>query len=251
MTNLLQKLAWVLAAASVALVVAVALAAVASDYDANIVVRPFCLPRDEANPAGGIFSEETLLNGSEWCSPAGILQTLQTLDAAHPDSTRQNRDRIIYALTEKLEQRIAPALMTYHPDTLIQLVYWANRLYDCKDVLASPDARVFRIVSRHWLSGISNRLGGFSEKNSALKYGFKFRYIVGVCQSRGFFPPIGNSTLEKIIINLSEKKYGYLFHRLWHSTGWAFKTVVGIGLAVVLYAFRCMVVLHLQRFRNR
>ncbi|MEQ1747514.1 MAG: hypothetical protein ABMA02_18940 [Saprospiraceae bacterium] len=254
MTNLLQKLAWGLAAAAAVLVAVVAVAAVVTDFDSNIASRPPCDPHGKPYPAstevGSRFSEEAFLRSSGWCSPAGILQTLKTLDTANPDSARQNRDRLILTLTEKLEQRIAPALATYHPDTLIQLLHWASRLHDCKDILASSDARVFRIVSRHWLSEISNRLGGFLEKKSSLKYGFKFKYMVGVCQSRGFFPPIGNSNLEKFVINLSEKKYGYLFHRLWNSTGWAFKLFVGAGLAVLLYAFQCMVVLHLGKPRG-
>jgi len=255
MTRLLKKIILLLLFAAAVLATVVAVTAVTADYSADIEPNASCPPRNDfqlaaqldgadASNLGVRFSYATYLDSADWCNPAGILRDLHTLDAINPDSTPLNRALMIEALTVELEKRVAPRLNTYQPDTLIHMLHWAGRLHDCTEVLSKPDARVFRIVSQHWINWIANQLAAHAEAESALKYQFKFKYMVGICQAKGFFPPLGNSKTEKVLNYFIEKRFGYLFHRFWHSTGWAFKALAGLALALVLYAFRCLVVLH-------
>ena len=79
-----------------------------------------------------------------------------------------------------------------------------------------------------------------------IKYDFKFKYLVGFCQSRQFSPPIGMSSGEKIVAYVIEGKYAYLFNRFWFGTGWMFKFLLTAALAVTAYAFFCLFKVHLK-----
>lgn len=255
MTRLLKKILLLLLVAAAVPTMIVVVTSAAADYAADIEPNASCPPRNgfqlaasltgaDASNLGARFSHAAYLDSADWCSPASILRDLQTLDTLNPDSTPLNRALLIEALTVELEKRVAPRLSTYQPDSLIRMLHWAGRLHDCAEVLSKPDARVFRIVSQHWINWIANRLSAYAEAESAIKYHFKFKYMVGVCQTKGFFPPLGNSNSEKVLNYFIEQRFGYLFHRFWHSTGWAFKALTGLGLALLLYAFRCLIIHH-------
>ena len=172
------------------------------------------------------------------------MKDLQVLDDSYPSNTSLNRELLVQSLTTELEKHWAAKFSTFQPDTLIHLLQWAARFNDYKDVVSKSDAKIFRIVSRHWFIWVSNQLAQFSKKKPSIKYNFKFKYLVGVCQSKGFSPPIGNSNIEKTVNYFIEQSYSYLFNRFWNSTGLGFKVMAGIGLMIFLYSFICIFKVH-------
>jgi hypothetical protein len=255
MTKLLRNLLFLVLVALTALAAAVACVAAMANYDSNISQEKPCPPRQDFQLARHLagtngsnlrerFPHQIYLDSADWCSPTGILQDLQALDAINPDSTHLNRELLTQSLTTELEKQWAPKFASFQPDTLIHVLHWAARFHDYKDVVSKADARVFRIVSRHWLTRASNYLAQISEKKPSFKYNFKFKYLVGVCQSKGCSPPTGNSNIEKTAGYFIEQNYSYLFNRFWNSTGLGFKIVAGSGLMVLLYSFICVFKVH-------
>ena len=236
-----------------------AYAAVLSDYDANILAEQRCQSKhfELTQYLAGIapanlsqhFPYEFYLNSSNWCSADGIRATLAVLDSFRPDSLSENRELLFNALTIHLEKRWEKKFSNYQPDTLISLAHWVARFYDYQEAVDVNDAQVFRIVSRYWFVKLSNALSRFSEDDTSIKYSFKFRYIVAICQSKGFSPPISNSMLEKTLIYFMDQNYGYLFHRFWNSTDWKFKAFSGLGLLTIFYGFVCIFKVHFSKNR--
>lgn len=174
------------------------------------------------------------LDSINWCRPENIINRLNTINLYESDSLTQAL--IIETYTTKIEKYFESQLNNYNPELLISLLHWAAKMYDCQDVLRENEYRVFRVVSNYWLNQISDRLYVYHANNPSIKYRFDFKYIVAICQARGFFPPIGYSTSEKLVNYLIEQRFGYILSRLWYSTNWFFKGSFALFLTVVIYA---------------
>jgi hypothetical protein len=260
-TSMLRKFVILCLLAGITGAVVVACAIATADYNADIPLEQRCWSNQRfelARSLAGIdpadlrqqFPCEIYLDSADWCSAEGIQADLRTLDAIRPDSALENRELLFNALTSGLEKRWEQKFSAYQPDTLISLAQWASRFYDYQEAVDENDARVFRIVSRHWFIKLSNVLSQIAEVDASVKYSFKFRYLVAVCQTKGFSPPISNSKLEKTVVYFIDQKYSYLFHRFWNSTDWKFKAIAGLGLLILLYGLVCIFRVHFLTSRK-
>lgn len=229
---------------------------IGADYSSNIPQERDCPPSNGFRlerylPTAGInagnlwerFPVKDYLDSANWCNAADISRDLQQLDLVSPDSTAPNRELLARILSTDLQKRMAGVFTTYQPDSLIQILQWADRFSHYKDA-DLPNAKVYRVVSRHWFNLVSNRLGQLADERPSIKYDFKFKYLVAFCHAKTFSPPIGNSKKEKIINYFIEKNYSYLFNRFWNSTGWLFKLAVFLVLGLQPYAWWCVFKVH-------
>lgn len=185
------------------------------------------------------FPYGTYLDSSAWCNPVSLIQDLNIMDSLYPGQPGIHRQIISSALTDTLEYRMASVLATYHPDTLTWLLQWASRFGHYQDI-DKKNAKVYRVVYRFWFNKVSNLLGKYADADANLKYEFKFKYLSSVCHTQRFTPPVGRSKLEKVIDNVINQKFSYLFNRFWHGTKWHFKIVALTGIMVLIYALWCI-----------
>jgi len=228
-----------------------------TDYSVEIPAEKECPPGNvpsilrfiqKSNPAdvAASFPYGPFLESTSFCNLRNIQNDLKIIDSCFKENPNSGREIYIKALTEKLEERISPSFIHYNPDSLITLIQWVVKFDAYKD-LDDNNARIYKIIFRHWMNFISNRLGKYYEDNSAIKYDFKFRYLTAICQSKKYAPPLGDSKTEKVVTNLIDQKWAYMFNRFWNGTGPMFKLFVSLGLLVTLYGFFCIFKTHSKK----
>jgi hypothetical protein len=229
-----------------------------TDYSSDIPQERDCPPSNGFEikihlPVAGInantlleqFPRIAYLDSAGWCDAASISRDLQQLDFVNPDSTSLNRELMIQLLSSDLQKRMIGVFNNYQPDSLIQILQWADKFSHYKEV-DLPNAKVYRVVSRFWFNLVSNHLGKLAEERPSIKYDFKFKYLVSYCHAKTFSPPIGYSNIEKTINYFIDKNYSYIFYRFWNSTGWLIKLAVFFGLLLQVYAFWCVFKVHFR-----
>ncbi len=192
------------------------------------------------------FPYKSFLDSTSFCNIRSIRSDLSVLDSCFKTSPNVGLEIYVKTLTEKLEERISPSFTHYNPDSLIALVQWAEK-FDCYKDVDEHNTRAYKIIFRHWMNFVSNHLGKYYEANSSIKYDFKFRYLTAICQSKKFSPPLGDSNTEKVVTNLIDHKWAYLFNRFWNGTGLVFKLLASVGLMVTLYGFYCIFKTHSKK----
>jgi len=190
------------------------------------------------------FPYQTYIDSADLCDINAICNDLALLDSLNPQDPALNREVMLTALTSALEQKIAPSVATYKPDSLIQLLHWAGRFNYYKDI-DKKNARLFKITHRHWLNFISNKAGAYYDQRPAVKHDFKFKYLVTTLKAKNYTPAIGNTNDEKIVNYFVESKYTYLFNRYWKGTGFLFKLAGALLTFIVFYGFYCILKVHL------
>lgn len=192
------------------------------------------------------FPYDSFLDSTSFCSIRSIQNDLKIIDSCFKENPNSGKEIYIRALTEKLEERIGPSFTQYNPDSLIALIHWVGKFDVYKD-LDDQNGRIYKIIFRHWMNFISNRLGKYYEDDSAIKYDFKFRYLTAICQSKKYAPPLGDSKTEKVVTNLIDSKWAYMFNRFWNGTGLKFKLLASLGLLLTLYGFFCIFKTHFKK----
>lgn len=178
-----------------------------------------------------------------FCDTKVLRRDLADLDSAFHHDVSLGRNLFITALTEQLEIRIRSALERYHADTLIRLAQWVDK-FDAYRQLDDVQSRQYKIIYRHWMNVIANRLGQYYEADPAVKHDFKFRYLSAWCQSKNYAPPLGFTKTEKVLHHLMDQNWSYLFNRFWHGSGAGFKVVALLTLLLTLYGYWCIVRVH-------
>ena len=201
------------------------------------------------------FPYKTYLDSADICDVNSIKKDLAEIDSVNHNHS-ESQEIISIALTKKLEDRIAHELEEFNPDSLIKILQWADRFNYYQD-LDSTNARLFSPLHSYWINFISNQLGKHSDKKPTLKYDFKFRYLLAVCQSKLNNPPIGNSHNEKIILYIIDKDWAHLFDRFWFGTTPVFKVCIALViistisgyclLAVKIYKLLCSFIKRIKK----
>ena len=175
------------------------------------------------------------LDAATWCDIKAVIQHVEELDNFYQGEDPKGVQIIIEALSKRLEKRYELRHTYYNPEGLIEILQWAISFKQYSD--DHKTNKIQRIITRYWFNYVSGKLSFFAKQKPSLKYDFKFRYLVGLCNSYKFSPSIGNSKFEKVILNFIDTNFGYMFHRFWYSTGVVFKLVVGLGVMLQLYAY--------------
>jgi hypothetical protein len=186
------------------------------------------------------FPYEIYLDSADRCDVTSISRDLISLDSVNPDNKNQNREILSIALTNKLEERLKPSFDKYNPDSLIYLVQWAEKFNQFKD-FDRANAKLYRVIYKHWIQFVANKLRESYDREPKHKYDFKFQYLTSICQSKNLTPPIGNTAFEKVIYHLITKNYTYLFRKFWYDTGFLYKLAVVAFLSFTCYGYYLIV----------
>ncbi len=218
-----------------------------TDYSSNIPQEKVCEEKPEFNLINHLgnwdknspltsFPYSIYLDSVNYCDIQSIQKNLVLLDSLNPGNSSVNQHVIAIALTDSLWSKIDNSLINYNPDSLILLVQWAEKFNHYKDYDLSK-AKLYRVIYKFWTNVIANQLRTYYDNKPNHKYDFKFNYLTAICQSKNLAPPIGNTDFEKIIHNLINKNFSYLFSKFWHDTGVVYKLIVLIFGSVTVYGY--------------
>jgi len=226
-----------------------------TDYSINIPAEKECSSDNDFNLSShlsnwdslnfsGSFPYTIYLDSSDKCDVNAIAGYLAAMDSVNSDYSN-NRQIISIALTDSLQSRINSSFNRYNPDSLILMMQWAEKFNQYKEFDRS-NAKLYRVIYKHWLSFTANKLGEYYESNPKCKYDFKFNYLCAVCQSKNFSVPVGNTNSEKIIFNMLNKNYAYLFSKFWYDTGFIYKLLMLLIAVITGYGYYCIFKVHLK-----
>jgi hypothetical protein len=139
-------------------------------------------------------------------------------------------------LADSLISNFKSEFSSYNPDFLLERLIWAREFLIYSEVY--PNRRVlFKAIYASWMDKISNSLGTYLEDNSNLKHQFNYKFLHTECSLANYQIPLGLSKSEKIVDNLIQSKYKYIWDRFWFSTGWLSKLFVVFFLCATLLCY--------------
>ncbi len=198
------------------------------------------LPEVDTTISINNFPHQVYLDSANWCSITPIIENLMTMDTLYPNDEINHQVILSTVLTQKLTERWKQSFTHYNPDSLIILIHWAEQFFHYAN-LDQKHGKFHRIVYRYWFNFITTRLNQYAEDSPTIKYDYKFRYLVSLCHSKQFSPPVGNTKVEKVFYNILDSNWAYLFNRFWNSTGPSIKFLVALLSLFQAYAFWCII----------
>jgi hypothetical protein len=126
---------------------------------------------------------------------------------------------LVTALTEKLYSEIWSTDL----DTINQIMVWVDQLNFKESDIEVP-------ISLYWYNHFSNHFSKLANQNPNSKYEFKYRYLSQRCNEKLVLVNTGNSNFEKVILNIIDQNWSYLFNRFWFSSSVLFKIILLVGL---------------------
>lgn len=190
----------------------------------------------------GTFPYTIYLDSADKCNVSAFAGYLDAMDSVNSDYSN-NRQILSIALTDSLQLRIMPSLKRYNPDSLILMLQWAEK-FNHYQKFDKTNAKLYRVIYKHWLSYTANQLGEYYNSDPKCKYDFKYNYLSAICQSKNFSVPVGNTNSEKIVFNLIHKNYAYLFSKFWYDTGYLYKLLVLLIVGITGYGYYCIFKVH-------
>lgn len=188
------------------------------------------------------FPYEIYLDSADTWNISSIKNDLKELDNTYHDQSA-NREALSEALSHRLYKRYEKTLETYHPDTLIYLIQWAERFRSY--AMIEPDNEIFyNSVYDDWLKRISNLLPAYSTGNSTIRYSYKYKYIFSRCTELKFAPTIEVTKMEKVMDNIVQRKWAHLIESSWNQTSVVFKILVLLIFIITLYGYYCIIKKH-------
>jgi hypothetical protein len=143
---------------------------------------------------------------------------LQTIKVK-TNSDFESNNILVTALTEKLYSEIWSTDL----DTINQIMVWVDKLNFKESDIEVP-------INLYWYNHFSNHLSKLAKLNPNSKYGFKYRYLAQRCNEKLVLVNTGNSNFEKVILNIIDQNWSYLFNRFWFSSTVLFKIILLLGI---------------------
>jgi hypothetical protein len=151
------------------------------------------------------------------------IQILDTLSGDHYTSLSV----FLLAYTDSLLPQLQAKLKEFNADTLSKLLMDIEG-YKHFAKLQGANQDFYGAMYQYWMSEISNRLDKYSKEYPDLKYNFRFRYLSSKCKENkyGVAPKVTES--EKIVNNIADSKWSYLYQRIWSTT---------VGKRILFFSF--------------
>jgi hypothetical protein len=202
----------------------------------NLAPRFAVIPEDRL---AADFPYKAYLDSANYQSLQAIRTDLALMDTLYKDDSKC-REVLSETLTNRLKEKVDPALQQYRPDSLLQLVQWAERFQNYAEA-DRPNAVFHKSIATFWLTYVSNKLAAYAKNKSSLKYDFKYKYLVGRCYELKYSTPVIVTKMEKVINNLIGSKWGHLTDASWNQASWLQKIVFLILVLITLYAYYLLI----------
>jgi hypothetical protein len=141
------------------------------------------------------------------------IQILDTLSGDHYTSL----SIFLLAYTDSLLPQLQTKLKEFNADTLSKLLMGIEG-YKHYAKLPGANQDFYGGMYHYWMDEISNRLDKYSKVDPNLKYNFKFRYLSEKCNENNYVVAPKVTESEKIVNNIADSKWSYLYKRIWSTT---------------------------------
>jgi len=198
------------------------------------------------------FPYRAFIDSASWWNAHTITNTLVILDSNRDNHMEGNEDILISCLSDSLIK------YNFHDcsiDSLNMLLNLSEKFLAYSE--ANPERKFFyKSIANNWVSYVTNRLSTLVKTENSFKYSFKCRYLRERCVQLGFIPDFGNTSIEKVILNIADSNWHYLFiDRFWNTTTLVFKllifSIIFILIAILVYGSVCIFQKHsIKKIRN-
>ncbi len=191
------------------------------------------------------FPYNIYLDSANYDNIVSLRRAISDLDSISKDHML-NQQVLSIALTEKLDERINSNFEKYNPDSLITLIQFAEKfnLYSETD---RENAILYRSIYEHWMDYTIKKLDFYYNENLSIKYNYKYKYLVSRCSEKTYYGAVGKTQFEKVVNNVIEKNWSYLFNRFWIATSAPFKTIGFLLMLITLYGYICIFRFHFKK----
>ncbi len=223
---------------------------VQKDYPAqsntfNLHNRLKSIPKDELVKN---FPWKDYLDSANWRNITCIKESLAQLDSFSGDAGT-NREMLSGVLTNKLSAKWEAKYNNYNPDSLLNIVQWAEDFRAYAQIDPGNDIFYESVVS-YWLSYVTNKLAHFSQKKGSIKYSFKYKYLVARCHELKFTTPVKVSKTEKVLENLTAGKWAHLTDASWNQTSLLQKLVFLALMLITGYGYYLIITKIIKKWKK-
>jgi hypothetical protein len=195
-----------------------------------------CLDKISADQILVKFPVELYLTYSNYKEIEKLSADLDAVDSTFNAPILVTESLFYSILADSLISNFKSEFSSYNPDFLLDRLIWAREFLIYSEVY--PARRVlFKAIYSSWMDKISNSLSTYLEENSNLKHQFSYKFLHTECSLANYQTPLGLSKSEKIVDNLIQSKYKYIWDRFWFSTGWLSKLFVVFFLCATLLCY--------------
>lgn len=159
------------------------------------------------------FPYSQYLDAVDMIDLKSITRDIQIMDTVTGDHFT-SLSIFIIAYTDSLLPRLSKKISVFNGDTLSLFMmdlegfkYYAR--------MPGPNQDFYSAIHQYWMSNLSNSLDNYTQIEPNLKYNFKYRFLAAKCRENkyGVAPRVTES--EKIINNIADSKWNYLYQRFW------------------------------------
>ncbi len=176
---------------------------------------------------------EVFIDSASWWNFETINSTLLLMDSFYKNDTKENERILVNCLAGTLLQNKG---YNNSIDSLELLLVVSERYMSFAQINRKR-ANFFGEISDAWCSYVANQLTELSKSNSSLKHSFKFQYVAQHSRNLMYPPNISYTNSEKVILNLTEGNFDYLWNRYWKGTSFSVKAVSIIPLFFLFTTF--------------
>jgi hypothetical protein len=189
---------------------------------------------DSSNAMTG-FNYRAFLMENSFIEPFDLDRQLNDLDStvAMHDTIVENV--VFNALAFESFNACKDSVQLSNPDFVFKKLKWAENLQN-NSLMSMKNGLLFSRISDFWLQKISDELQKEVSNNYNKKYSFDYIYLTSRLGENKYFSGVKNSDSEKVIQNMFEGKYAYIWSR-FTTKSIVFQTVVFLGLASCLLIF--------------
>jgi hypothetical protein len=189
---------------------------------------------DSSNAITGFNYKEFLLENS-FIEPFDLDRQLNELDTLILMHDTIIEKVIFNALAFESYNACKDSLQLSNPDFVFKKLKWAENLQN-NSLMSMKNGLLFSRVSDFWLQRISDELQKEVSDNYNKKYSFDYLYLTSRLGENKYFSGVKNSDSEKVIQNMFDGKYSYIWSR-FTAKNILFQTVVFVVMALCLSIF--------------
>ena len=147
-----------------------------------------------------------------------------------------NQQQIASLIADSLSLRHLKNMNYYNYDSLMVLYKLAQKMKyyaDCDFNYAT----MYQVIYSGLMQNISQKMGVFFDNDPNLKFNEQFTFLNDLLHCDKYGCIVSNSSLEKIVDNITHSKWDYLFSKFVYDSNWITKLGVAFLLLIQLFLF--------------
>lgn len=177
------------------------------------------------------FPHKLYINSDNWKSVSKVNEDLNYLHSVNANKF-QNFNVLINDITVNNKYWHYNNL-----DTLNLLVEWAET-FNIENNIYPQNSTAFKAIHNYWMGIVAKSLDSLISSNYNIKFDFRVKYLRQRCIQTTHGTGTGEDDITKIVNNIIERKWHYLFiDRIWNSTTIQFKIIIILFLIITSISY--------------